>query len=110
MLNYASFRITLEHVTSASGNFKSSTGKVVLTDYITPGHLEVNTSTGDVNFSSSDADTINVSTSTGDVRGSIKSDHTFSVTTRTGDVSVPSTTGPACVISTSTGDVNITIG
>ena len=103
-------KIALEHVTSASGNFKSSTGKVVLTDYITPGHLEVNTSTGDVNFSSSDADTINVTTSTGDVRGSIKSDHTFSVSTRTGDVSVPSTSGPACVISTSTGDVHITIG
>lgn len=103
-------KTTLEHVRSASANIKSSTGRVNLTDYVTPGHLEVNTSTGDVVFSSSDADTINVGTSTGDVRGSIVSDHTFSVSTKTGDVSVPTTSGPACNITTTTGDVHITIG
>lgn len=72
--------------------------------------IKVETDTGDIKISDSDADEIKLSSDTGNIIGSFLSDKIFAVQSKTGNVDVPeSFSGGKCEISTNTGDIKIEI-
>lgn len=89
---------------------KSSTGHIQLKNVIAEGSINVQNTTGGVEFEGCDAADILVHTSTGDVKGTLLSEKVFITDTSTGRVSVPETTGGGkCEITTSTGNIDIEI-
>ncbi|MGN0557769.1 MAG: DUF4097 family beta strand repeat-containing protein [Acutalibacteraceae bacterium] len=89
---------------------KSSTGHIQLKNVIAEGSINVQNTTGGVEFEGCDAADILVHTSTGDVKGTLLSEKIFITDTSTGRVSVPETTGGGkCEITTSTGNIDIGI-
>ena len=104
-------KVNFETVRAGKVTIDGSTGKVNLTDAIFTGHLFIKTSTGDVTFKDSDADTIEVIGDTADVTGNLLTGKTFITETSTGkNKPQPGSTGNVCKITTSTGDIIITVG
>ena len=100
----------LMNVTCKNLTTMGSTGDIELTKVVASGSFSIKRSTGDVEFSASDAAEILIETSTGDVEGSLLSEKIFAVETDTGKKEVPKTTsGGICEITTDTGDVKIYI-
>ena len=104
-------KVKLETVRGEKMNIEGSTGKVSLQDAIFEGHLYIETTTGDVTFKDSDANTIEVVGKTSDVTGNILTEKTFVTETTTGKNKIPSgSTGNECKITITTGDIIITVG
>ena len=102
-------RVQLKDAIGGATSINTSTGSVTLTSTVITGHLDIKCSTGDVEFTNSDATTIKIDTSTGDISGNLLTGKTFDAHSGTGHVHVPSTTGGSCEIHTSTGDIDITV-
>ncbi len=97
--------VTARHFTSTGG-----TGDITLRDVIASKNMEIKRTTGDVEFSRCDAETVTIKTSTGDVEGSFLTGKTVVPHTSTGDIDIPhGTSGGRCEITTSTGDIEIEI-
>ena len=91
-------------------NINVSTGDITLGKVIVNGNINIESSTGDVKFVSSDASEIFIKTSTGSVTGTLLTNKNFDCHTSTGDVNIPKIqSGGNCKITTSTGDIIITI-
>lgn len=89
---------------------ESDTGHISLSKVVAMKSFFIESSTGDVTFTRSDAAGIYVKTSTGDVTGDLLFGKEFVARSDTGKVSVPkNTTGGRCEITTSTGDIEIVV-
>ena len=94
-------------------NFTSTgnTGDIEMTSLIASGKIDIERSTGDVDFSACDAEEIYVTTGTGSVKGTLLTNKIFQVRTSTGKIDVPeSWEGGKCKITTTTGKIEISIG
>ena len=110
-LTHTTGKVNFETVRASNVTINGSTGKVNLTDAIFTGHLFIKTSTGDVTFKNSDANTIEVIGETSDVTGNLLTGKTFITSTTTGKNRPQSgSTGNECKITTTTGDIIITVG
>lgn len=101
--------IEFNNVTAHSADIEVSTGHVDINHTILSGDIEIETSTGDITFNLSDANSISAETSTGHITGTLLTAKSFFTDTSTGDVDVPRTTGSRCELETSTGDIKIRI-
>ena len=100
----------LSDINCANLNTVGNTGDVNLVNVIASGKLDIERSTGDVDFDGCDAAEIYVKTDTGDVVGTLLTDKVFIPRTSSGKIDVPETaTGGKCKITTSTGNIEISI-
>ena len=94
------------------GSFTSTgnTGDLQMDNLVAAEIIDIQRSTGDVDFNSCDGGEIYILTDTGHVKGTFKSEKIFFTESDTGDIDVPkSTSGGICEIKTDTGDIKITI-
>ena len=110
-LKHSTGKVIFESVRGEKATIDGSTGKTTLTDTIFTGNLYIETSTGDVVFKDSDADTIEIIGETSDITGNLLTGKTFITSTTTGKNRPQSgSTGKECRITTTTGDIIITVG
>ena len=90
---------------------KTSSGDIDLEDVTVSGRLDIETSSGEVDFSRIDAAEIYIDTSSGDVEGTLLSAKNFETHTGSGNVRVPAPDSSAgiCRINTGSGDIEIRI-
>lgn len=109
-VDVATGKTYLTDVTCKNLVSEGDTGNITLNNVLVSEKIEIERSTGDVNFLSSDAAEIFVETDTGDVTGNLLSDKIFYAESDTGRINVPkSTTGGRCEIETDTGDIKLTV-
>lgn len=103
-------RIKLSSVTCTDMTLSSDTGDVILNGVLADGNLSIDTDTGNVNFTDSDAADIFITVDTGNVSGSLLSEKIFTAKTDTGRVRVPDTdSGGRCYIESDTGNIDISL-
>ena len=91
-------------------NIEVSTGDIKLENVIVHEGLFIDGGTGDVDFTSCDANRMDITLSTGDVNGTLLTPKIFQVTTSTGTINIPEDSSDGiCKIRTSTGDITIQI-
>ena len=90
---------------------KGTTGDLHMRDVLATGAFSIKRTTGDVNFDSCDAETMQVTTDTGDVLGTLRTQKTFVANTSTGSVRLPhmAPSGGVCELTTTTGNIHITL-
>ena len=107
----SSGKVALTEVSCASLTTTGNTGDIEMISLIASGKIDINRTTGDVDFSGCDAEEIYVTTGTGSVKGTLLTNKIFQVRTNTGKIDVPeSWEGGKCKITTTTGSVKISIG
>lgn len=107
----SSGKVALTDVSCTSFTSTGNTGDIEMTNLIASGKIDIERSTGDVDFSGCDAEEIYVTTDTGSVHGTLLTNKIFQVRTSTGKIDVPEFwEGGKCKITTTTGDVKIRIG
>ena len=107
----SSGKVALTDVSCTNFTSTGTTGDIEMTSLIARGKIDIERSTGDVNFSGCDAEEIYVTTGTGSVHGTLLTNKIFQVRTSTGKIDVPeSWEGGKCKITTTTGSVKISIG
>lgn len=107
----SSGKASLTSVSCTSFTSTGTTGDIEMTSLIASGKIDIERSTGDVDFSACDAEEIYVTTGTGSVHGTLLTNKIFQVRTGTGKIDVPeSWEGGKCKITTTTGSVKISIG
>ena len=107
----SSGKASLTSVSCTNFTSTGTTGDIEMTSLIASGKIDIERSTGDVNFSGCDAEEIYVTTGTGSVKGTLLTNKIFQVRTSTGKIDVPeSWDGGKCKITTTTGSVKISIG
>lgn len=90
---------------------KGTTGDLHMRDVLATGAFSIKRTTGDVNFDSCDAETMQVTTGTGDILGTLRTQKTFVTHTDTGSVRLPhmAPSGGLCELTTDTGNIHITL-
>ena len=107
----SSGKVALTDVSCTNFTSTGTTGDIEMTSLIARGKIDIERSTGDVNFSGCDAEEIYVTTGTGSVHGTLLTNKIFQVRTSTGKIDVPeSWEGGKCKITTTTGSIKISIG
>lgn len=107
----SSGKTSLTSVSCTSFTSTGNTGDIEMTSLIARGKIDIERSTGDVDFSGCDAEEIYVTTGTGSVHGTFLTNKIFQVRTNTGKIDVPEVwEGGKCKITTTTGNVKIRIG
>lgn len=106
----SSGKVALTDVSCASLTTTGNTGDIEMTSLIASGKIDINRTTGDVDFSGCDAEEIYVTTDTGSVNGTLLTNKIFQVRTSSGKIDVPeSWDGGKCKITTTTGKIEISI-
>ena len=81
-----------------------------MSNFVVDGTMNIERSTGDVEFKKCDAGEVSITTDTGHVVGSFLSDKIIFASSNTGKIDVPkSTVGGKCEITTTTGKIIISI-
>ncbi len=102
--------ITAKDISCDRLTAETHTGRIRLEHVLAKDRMQLENTTGGVDFERCDAADITIKTTTGSVRGSLLSGKTFVTETATGSVHVPaSTSGGRCEITTSTGSIKIEI-
>ncbi len=100
----------LKDVRCGSFTSNGSTGDIEMEGLLVSGALNIERSTGDVQFDGCDASELEVKTDTGKVTGTLLTEKVFIVKSDTGKIDVPeSTNGSKCKITTDTGRISISI-
>ena len=107
----SSGKVALTDVSCTSFTSTGNTGDIEMTSLIASAKIDIERSTGDVDFSGCDAEEIYVTTGTGSVHGTLLTNKIFQVRTSSGKIDVPEFwEGGKCKITTTTGSVKISIG
>lgn len=102
--------LELHNVTAENIEMQSISGDIECFRVAAQEKLEIESTSGEIELTQSDAATMDLKTVSGDVEGTILSGKSFDIDTVSGDVMVPpSGTGGSCRIETMSGDIEIGI-